>query len=106
MSIHDMTALAAERERWIANGTFKRIATAIKDRTPVQIKRSSGEMVTGYAIENGFGGMGVSVAWGSGADEWVYRDGRYHFPPGVGVQNKVVHTEDFLEWNPSIAGEA
>lgn len=99
-----MTATFADRERWIANGTFKRLDAAIKDRTPVQIKRSSGEMVTGYAIENGFAGMGVSVAWGPGAAEWRAEGGGYRFPQGV--QNKVVNTEDFLEWNPAIAGPA
>lgn len=97
-----MSAGEADRARWAASGVFKRIDAAIAERTPVQIKRSSGEMVIGYAIENGFGGMGVSVAWGPGADEWWAEGGGYRFPQGV--QSKIVHTEDFLQWNPSIAG--
>jgi hypothetical protein len=99
-----MSAGYKEREAWIARGVFDRLDAAIKERTPVRIKRSSGEMVTGYAMENGFGGMGISVTWGPGASEWVYRDGRYHLPDGCSC--KVVHTEDFLEWNPAIGGEA
>jgi hypothetical protein len=99
-----MNATFADRERWIANGTFERLDAAIKDRTPVQIKRTSGEMVTGYAVENGFAGMGVSVAWGTGADEWTREGGGYRFPKGV--NSKVVRTEDLIAWNPWLGAEA
>jgi hypothetical protein len=98
-----MSAGEAEAKRWAANGTFDRIGAVIRERTPVQIKRTNGEMVTGYAIENGFAGMGLTVAWGPGAAEWQAEGGGYRFPQGV--QSKVVATEDFLEWNPAIAGE-
>jgi hypothetical protein len=97
-----MAAGYADRERWIANGTFDRIDAAIKDRTPVQIRRTSGEMVTGYALENGFGGMGISVTWGPLAHEWSRHDGGYRLPKGC--MSKVVTTEEFLTWNPAIAG--
>jgi hypothetical protein len=97
-----MAASYADRERWIANGTFDRIDAAIRDRTPVQIRRTSGEMVTGYAAANGFGGMGLTVVWGHGANEWTPSHGDIRVPKGV--MSKVVTTEDFLTWNPAIAG--
>jgi hypothetical protein len=99
-----MSATEADLNRWIANGTLDRIAAAIRDRTPVQIKRTSGEMVTGYAVENGFAGMGVSVAWGPGAEEWTREGGGYRFPKGV--NSKVVRTEDLLAWNPWFGARA
>jgi hypothetical protein len=75
-----MSAGEAEAKRWAANGTFDRIGAVIRERTPVQIKRTNGEMVTGYAIENGFAGMGLTVAWGAGGCRMANRGRRLSFP--------------------------
>mgnify|MGYP001287833854 CR=1 FL=1 len=88
-------------EERVANGTHDRLSAIVESRTPVQIKRTSGEMATGYVIENA--GVVVQVAWGNGAETWWREGGGYRVPPGV--MSKTVPTEDFLEWNPAIAGE-
>jgi hypothetical protein len=99
-----MSGWAENRSRWIASGAFDRITAAIAGRTPINVKRTSGETVTGYALCNGYGGAGVLLAWGDGAERWEeIRLDRYRLPPGV--MSKTVPTEDFLEWNPAIAGE-
>lgn len=89
-------------EERVANGTHDRLSAVVANRTPVQIKRTSGEMVTGYAIENA--GVVVIVAWGDGAESWWAVPGGYRLAPGV--MSKTVATEDFLQWNPAIAGES
>lgn len=96
-------AMSENRKRWLANGTFERIDEAIKNRTLVNIKRSSGDMVTGYIAANGHGGMSVGLVWGPGAADW-YLDGGY-IRVDSDVMSKTVPTEDFLAWNPAIAGE-
>lgn len=98
-----MNAGETERDRWAASGVFKRLEAVIAERTPVQIKRSTGEMVTGYVFEVGFGGMGLQVVWGVDAQYWAPRPGGYTLPKGC--KSKVVNTEDFLEWNPTLAGD-
>ena len=100
-----MTDYVADLERWRDDGTFDRLATARRDRAPVQIKRSSGEFVTGIVCAWVHGGLTQIVAWGEdlAGVEWDIGADRVRFPPGV--QGKKVDTRDLLEWNPALRGE-
>ena len=54
--------------------------------------------------EHDFGGAGLQVTWGDGAQDWSTRPSGYTM--ATGCMSKVVHTCDFLIWNPEIAGVA
>jgi hypothetical protein len=84
--------------RWHSDGTMARVDQAREARTPVRIRRSSGEFVTGIICAWGHGGLSHVVAWGPGA-EGVTVDSTadlVHFPPGV--PGKRVDTADLLEF--------
>ena len=81
--------------RRIADGIDDRITAAVKARAPVQIRRSSGEMVTGYVLENA--GVSAIVAWGAGAERWLLDGDKYRLPPGV--MSKTVKVNDLVSWN-------
>ena len=88
---------------WEADGTLDRLSAATVAHTPVQIKRSSGEMVTGVIGSCwGGGGLVCVVAWGAGTAGVRFDMGgdRVHFPEGV--KGKRVRTKDLLEWNPAL----
>lgn len=91
-------------ERWRDDGTFDRLTAARDSRSPIRIKRSSGEFVTGVIAAWGHGGLSHMVAWGDGADQYESNVGHVRFPPGV--HSKHVKTEDLLAWNPSLRGDA
>lgn len=92
-------------EQWRDNGTFARINRAMKAGTPVQIKRSSGEFVTGYIKGWGFGGLMHAVVWGPNAQEawWDVGADRVRCPDGVLGKN--VKTTDLVEWNPWLGAQ-
>ncbi len=62
------------------------------------IKRTSGEMVAGYVMENA--NVVAIVAWGPGAEKWWREGCHYRVPPGV--MSKRVKIDDLLEWNPNL----
>ncbi len=88
--------------RWKANGLLARLWLAADKREPIQIKRSSGEMIDGFVVCYGCGGLSASVVWGENAADTTvdYGADRCRFPPGV--QSKNVHTHDLLDWNPAL----
>ena len=85
--------------RRAVDGTYKRIDAVVEDRIPVKIRRSSGEMVSGYVLENAR--VVAIVAWGVGAEGWS-QDGccKYRLLPGV--MSKTVKVDDLLAWNPDL----
>jgi hypothetical protein len=91
--------------RWRDDGTFDRLYAAAEKRTPVQIKRTSGEMVTGIVATYGHAGLSCVVAWGddvAGVTVDIGAD-RVHCPEGVSC--KRVHTVDLIAWNPLLGAE-
>ncbi len=99
----EKTDYIVDMETWAADGTFARLDEAIDRRDPVQIRRSSGEFVTGILVALGMGGLLATVAWGDDLDRIERCADRVRFPPGV--QGKHVPTRDLLTWNPSLRGE-
>jgi hypothetical protein len=91
-------------KRWTVDGTFDRLDAAFEQRTRVQIKRSSGEFVTGIIACIGHQGLSCVVAWGDDLDGVRLDVGadRVHLP--ADVSGKKVTTEALLGWNPSLAG--
>lgn len=90
-------------DTWSADGTLKRLSDAVKNRTPVQIKRSSGEFVTGIiASAAGHAGLTCTVCWGEDLNRVTVTCDRVRFPEGV--QGKHVDTEELLAWNPDLRG--
>jgi hypothetical protein len=94
-----------DHERRVADGTYKRIDAAIKCRTPVQIKRTSGEMVTGIVASYGHAGLSCVVAWGDGVEGVTVDIGADRVRCPEGVSCKHVRTEDLIAWNPWLGAE-
>ena len=90
-----------DHERRAEDGTYRRIDAVVEDRTPVKIKRSSGEMVSGYVLENAR--VVAIVAWGVGAEKWSQDGCKYRLPPGV--MSKTVKVDDLLAWNPWLGAQ-
>ena len=88
--------------KWSENGLMSRLWSAAEKREPVQIKRSSGEMVSGVVVCYGSGGLSATVCWGPNAAASMVDVGRdrVRFPPDV--QGKNVSTHDLLDWNPAL----
>lgn len=92
-------------ETWRDDGTRERLDNAVRDRTPVQIKRSSGEFVEGILVSaSGHAGLTCTVAWGEDLDGVRVDVGADRVRLPEGVFGKHVDTKDLLEWNPQLRG--
>lgn len=98
----DIDARIRDLVRWKDNGLLDRLWKAAETREPVQIKRSSGEIVTGIVACYGHGALSATVCWGDDTSGVTVDFGadRVRFPPGV--QGKSVYTHDLLDWNPAL----
>lgn len=92
------------RDKWFKDGTYRRIEDAVESKTPLKIRRSSGEMVDGLIARCDLGGVSCVVAWGPGSDQATTdAAGVVRFP--CPVHNKRVDMAEIVDWNPWLSGK-
>lgn len=92
-------------QRWSDDGTLARIAEAQDSRTPVKIKRSSGEYQDAVlASACGFGGLLCIAVWREDGEEPTFTHTGERVEFADGVSGKHVDTADLIGWNPWLKG--
>lgn len=101
-----MSGTSKDLERWSIDGTAQRVLDAMKSRTPVLIRRSSGaEQLAVIASCGGFGGLLCIVAWhDDGPEKARFSHTCDNVLPGDDTYLKSVHTADIIELNPWLRG--